>query len=491
MKTYHHLAGRCSSAFATGAFLVACGPIGSSPSALPSSGADATAGSSGDGGAETKPPSPITIDPTMTFQTMDGFGGADTYAPGGPITTAEGNLFFGMDGGIGLSLLRVGIDVNGAPMGGDAVYSDIKMAGSYGAKVWGAPWSPPGAYKDNGSEFNGGHLCAADGGGVADGGDGGDSCTGDDYQAWATQLAGFAATVYAQTQVQLYAISAQNEPDFPASYASCLYTAPEMVAFLDVLGPTLGALQPPVKLIAPEPEGWSDLWTGTAFGSAILADPTASGLVDIFATHDYGYKPIAPPSGVSQHIWETEVAGLMGKDPVISGPNVTIDNGLVVATWIANAITLGGASAWHHWWLVSQNSDDNEGLLFQPGTGPDGGAGAVDNPPKRLYTLGNFSRFVRPGYVRIGTSGSAPLDVSLVAFNNPADGTLVLVAINQSLNDAGLALTVGSGTMPSQFTPWVTSATENLAMQPAVTATAGTFTVTVPAQSVATFVSSP
>ena len=39
----------------------------------------------------------------------------------------------------------------------------------------------------------------------------------------------------------LYGVSAQNEPDFTASYASCLYTTEEMVAFLNVLGPKFQA----------------------------------------------------------------------------------------------------------------------------------------------------------------------------------------------------------------------------------------------------------
>jgi O-glycosyl hydrolase len=264
-----------------------------------------------------------------------------------------------------------------------------------------------------------------------------------------------------------------------------------MVKFIDVLGPKLHALNPPVKLIAAEPDVWSDLWTsGTAFGPAILEDPTTPNPVDIFATHDYAFAPSPPPSGVTQHIWETEVAGISGKGSLISGPNVTIDNGVEMATWIANAITIGGASAWHHWWLVSQSAQDNEGLLFQPGTGP-GDAGAVDNPPKRLFTLGNFSRFVRPGYVRIDVSGSLPIEVYLTAFVNPADGTLVVVAINQNTSDVSLPIGIGGTATPSQFTPWVTSATENLAQHPAVDVTGGSLTAALAAQTVTTFVSAP
>ena len=460
-----------------GAF-AACGPIGSSPSSLPAT-------SSG--------PAYLVVDPSTSYQTIDGFGGADTWAPGGPLSDDAAKLFFDLDAGIGLSLLRVGIEVNGTPMGGDAVYSDIKLAATYGVRVWGAPWSPPASDKDNANAVDGGDLCAAAGMGA---------CTGDAYDAWATILAQFATTVQAQTGVTLYGVSAQNEPDFVAQYySSCTYSGDQMVSFLNVLGPKLRALDAGVKLIAPEPDQWQELWSGRDYGTKILADPTANSLVDVLATHDYGFSPKPPPAGVTQPIWETEVAGLKNPNDlptVAAGPNVTIDNGLTVAQWVHDAITIGGASAWHYWWLVTQNSYDNEGLIFQPGKGPDAGPGGqpvgdVTSPPKRLYTVGNYSKFVRPGYKRIDVSGSVPASVLATAYQDPAKHTIAIVAINNDTKDATFQLSIAGGSGSNPFTPWVTSATDNLAMKPAIAldADAGAFTVTLPAESVTTLVGQP
>jgi glucuronoarabinoxylan endo-1,4-beta-xylanase len=255
-----------------------------------------------------------------------------------------------------------------------------------------------------------------------------------------------------------------------------------MVAFVKVLGPMLHALNPPVKLLAAEPASWGDLWTdGEKYGAAILADPAAAAAVDILATHDYyatdpakAFHPVAPPAGVSTPIWETEVSGVMLTSQ--AGPSSDIANGVAVAQWIYNALVTGGASAWHYWWLVS-NNDDNEGLLLV-----DGGT------TKRLRTVGNFSKFVRPGYQRIDVSGAVPSGVQVVAFTNPSDGTIVVVAINTNSSATPLPLAIAGTKTPAQLTPWVTSANSDLAQQTAVSLPSGSATLSLAAQSVTTFV---
>jgi glucuronoarabinoxylan endo-1,4-beta-xylanase len=402
----------------------------------------------------------VVVDPSIVFQTMNGFGAADVFAPGGALTTANAQLFFDPVNGIGLSILRIGIDVDGTPLGGASVYSDVQAAASYGAIVWAAPWSPPAAFKDNNNVNGGGHLLSTD------------------YDAWASVLAGFAATLKQNTGVDLYGVSAQNEPDFSAPYSSCLYSSQEMVDFVKVLGPKLAALTPPVRLLAAEPSNWMDLWGGTdAFGTAILADITASTAVGIIATHDYGFGPVAPPGGVPQPIWETEVSGVMGSPQ--AGPSSDIANGIVVAQWIASAIVTGGASAWHYWWLISANND-NEGLLLMGGV-----------TTKRLYTLGNFSKFVRPSYQRVGVSGAVPIGVQIVAFNGPTDRKIAIVVINAGTSAVSVSISIGGTASPNQVTPWVTSASDDLVAHSALKLTGARFSTTVEPQSVTTFVGGP
>ena len=51
---------------------------------------------------------------------------------------------------------------------------------------------------------------------------------------------------------------------------------------------------------------------------------------------------------------------------------------------------------------------------------------------KRLYTLGNFSKFVRPGFVRVGTSGG-PGGVYVSAYKDPVANTVATLAISNEV----------------------------------------------------------
>jgi len=104
--------------------------------------------------------------------------------------------------------------------------------------------------------------------------------------------------------------------------------------------------------------------------------------------------------------------------------------------------------------------------------------------------LGNYSRFVRPGYVRVSTTGTAPSGVLLSAYKNPADGTVAVVAINSNTSDTPVSVYV-SGSVPCTITPWVTSAADNLASKAPITVSNARFTATLAAQSVTTFVGTP
>lgn len=417
----------------------------------------------------------VTVDPGTVFQTIEGFGGSDAFAPTVKLTSAQAQLLYDPTTGIGLSMLRIGIDVNGSAgnpngyvMGGAGVYSDIELAAPLvpeGLKLWGTPWSPPAGDKSNDSLDNGGTLDTSA------------------YESWSTYLASVPAVIKAQTGVQMYAISAQNEPDFTATYASCLFDAGQMVSFVQVLGPMLSALNPPVYLIAAEPDAWSNTWGGSNYGNAILGNPTSSAAVNIIATHDYDHESSdtptrpSPPAGMTQTLWETEMSDLSSSNDVDMVD--TTGGGLRTAIWIYAALTTGGATAWHHWWLVSTSGA--QGLLVS----------GLSTPPKRYYTVGNFSKFVRPGYVRIDAGASAPSGVYVIAFENQANATTVIVAINTNTTSTTLPVFVTGSSWPATVTPYVTDENNNLAAGMPIALTGGNFTAALTAQSVTTFAGTP
>jgi glucuronoarabinoxylan endo-1,4-beta-xylanase len=249
-----------------------------------------------------------------------------------------------------------------------------------------------------------------------------------------------------------------------------------MDTFVGDLGPMLHGLTPPVKMLAAEPNAWDNLWAGDNYGNMLVKNEDTS--IDILATHDYSHasdtsptRP-APPAGVTQPIWETEMSNFGTND-------VTITSGLQVAVWVYAAITTGHASAWHYWWLINENTD-NEGLLNQ--------GGDTTNPPKRLYTLGNYSKFVRPGYVNVTVSG-APTGTLISAYKDPSSGKAVVVAINNNTSSTNVTFYLSGGSSIGSVTPNETSSTKTLTAGTPVTVTNSTFTASLDAQSVTTFVS--
>jgi glucuronoarabinoxylan endo-1,4-beta-xylanase len=421
-------------------------------------GATGTGGAPGSGGSTgpfvgTKTPGTaqsgdLTINPATTYQTMDGFGIADVWQGKSTSSADQRKLFWDPENGIGMTLLRIGIDENGKIMG-DAAFVEAPDVVKFGGKVWAAPWSPPASYKDNNNINNGGHLNTSS------------------YEAWATTLAAFPAYFKQNAGVDLWGLSAQNEPDFTASYRSCIFSASQMNAFLKVLGPKLHALNPPVKVIAAEPDVWSHLWSnGDKYGVAIEGDATVNALVDVHATHDYGSNVqsttrTAPPANVSHPIWQTEATYTAGAG---IGPALDFDR------CIYAAVTSGGTSGWVYWWTPE----------FLNG-------GSTSSPPKRVYAMGNFSKFVRPGYVRVGITG-APSSVQIVPFMSPADGTFAIVALNSGSSAVNVSFFVSGAGWPGTVTPYVTSASANLEAGTQVTVNAGRFSGSLAAQSITTFV---
>jgi glucuronoarabinoxylan endo-1,4-beta-xylanase len=394
----------------------------------------------------------VTVDPGKTYQVVDGFGEADVWQ--GSSSSAMQTLLWDPVNGIGLNLLRVGIDgTSGQPnIMGAAGYADgqacVKFSGS-ACKVWAAPWSPPAGDKDNDNVNNGGHLTASD------------------YASWAKVLAGFPAFYKKNGGVDLYAISAQNEPDFVASYQSCIFSSAQMVAWIDVLGPALAALSPPVKVLAAEPDNWGNIWGGDGYGPAIIADSMANSFVGPIATHDYGstsagtYARPAPPANNTHHVWETECT------PGDTGP-------ITIATMIYAAFATGNVNGWHYWWT--------EALVPN-----------ASSPPPQVYALGNFSKFVRPGYVRADVSGApkpsgtTPL---VVAFTNQPDGTVAIVVVNGG-GAQNISFFVAGTAWPASVTPYVTTTSSKLAAGSAISVSAGRFSASLAAQSVTTFVGKP
>jgi O-glycosyl hydrolase len=407
------------------------------------------------------PPSPLTATNTVNWndqrQRIDGFGASDAWSTS--MSTANANLFFSTNTGAGLSLLRCRIP----PDGTIPDVSIMQAAISRGASVWATPWTPPTVYKVGG---------ALDGGNFLSG-----SAT---NQAYANYLANYVATLKNSYGINLYAISVQNEPDFDTTgYESCIWTGTQIHDFVPYLAGSLTAYGvSSTKIMIPETMHWS---ADLSYFTVAMNDSAVATNVSIIANHNYdginsANTATAIPTQINSSytntaLWETEVCALQGSYS-------SIYNGVYWAGRIHDFLTVAQASAWHHWWFATGSGDaPNAGLLDYSGYAT-----------KRLYVMGNYSRFVRPNYYRIGVVTNQGL-AQVSAYKNTNSGAFAIVAINPNpTNSMNLTVNLNNFTNVGSVTPWITSSSLSLSNQSAMAVTNGAFTYTLPGPSVVTFV---
>jgi glucuronoarabinoxylan endo-1,4-beta-xylanase len=395
----------------------------------------------------------VTVSLSSLQQRISGFGVSSAWAGNFRDAQRDPDMLWSTTTGAGLTLHRIRIG------GGTTSETTIaKKAVEYGVKVWATPWEVNSADTDRAN-------CP-----------GNSSCTPPpkliNPQDWASRLVNFVHTMEA-AGVPIYAISAENEPDSNGMNGTTSFTATELADWIgNYLGPALATTN--TKVMAPETMNWYGF---PSYFTAIQNNSAAWQHVSIFASHAYGLGPSRTEPAIvnaGKEYWQTEVdTGKASDDP--TGDNIS--TALHTAQEMHNHLTLGNLNAWHYWWLWAGGTSG----LYDTDT---------NVWTKRLWVMGNFSRFVRPGYMRVSTSGSFPSGVLISAYTNQADGTVVVVAINQNGSATPVALFV-SGAAPCSVTPWVTSASDNLAARSPITVSNARFTATLDAKSVTTFVGKP
>jgi glucuronoarabinoxylan endo-1,4-beta-xylanase len=420
----------------------------------------------------------VNVDYTNTRQTVEGFGASatwvandlDAFSPAKQAQILE-LLYDTSKPGAGLSWVRVGsflCDYNPSPGVFDWNFWGIqsgmrwlqRVNASYGVnKYVVSTWSPPAWMKDNNSCINGGHVRSQF------------------YPNLAALKIQWLQNAKAQLGFEAQVESVQNEPDHRAGYDSCEWTTAEMNTFVvNHLKPALNSSGLISKLMAPEVSFYSNF--DNAWGFPLLNDANMRAAVNIVATHGYGRtdKFETPCASCTQHnkpIWQTEDSNLDGRY------NGSIDEGLTWSTEIFKSLNSGRFSAWFYWWVMTLQND-NQGLL---NVNPSTDSVVV---PKRLYVVGQFSRFIRPGSVMLGsTSSDATLRVTAV---RPATGNVTIVLANTGKTSHTVTVSLTGTNPPASVTPHRTSANENQAPLSPINISAGAFTITIPAKSIVTVV---
>jgi glucosylceramidase len=377
----------------------------------------------------------ITIQADQQFQTIDGFGFALTGGSAELLmrmtpsarSALLNELFQAEGNGIGVSYLRISI---GSSDMNDHVFSyddmpagetdvDLKnfslapdrsdlipalkeiLAIDPSMKILGSPWSPPPWMKTNDNSKGG-------------------SLKPEYYGVYAHYFVRYVEEMKA-AGIGLDTITVQNEPLNPKNNPSLAMFAEEEDRFIkDNLGPAFERAGITTKILVYDhnPDVLS-------YALSILKDPAASRYVDGSAFHLYGGE-VRALSAVhdavpQKNLYLTEQS--VTERPCSGGINIAepVSGVLIGATrnWAKNVIL----------WNLAADPDDGPHTIG--GCPVCRGAITLDGDRStRLvayYAVAHFSKFVRPGSVRLGSNDLEQL--ANVAFRTP-EGKIVLVASN-------------------------------------------------------------
>ncbi|HET9869709.1 MAG TPA: glycoside hydrolase, partial [bacterium] len=343
-----------------------------------------------------------TIDSTTTYQYIRGFGASSAWHES-TFSTQLATWFWdstGMTGnnpnGIGMSMLRCHIPYNNSTSatGGTGISDPgetavMKQAIDLGVtQVWVTEWTPPNAYKTNGAPYGSGDPVATTNNTFS--GAGTTPANGSDT-GYANYLVNYIQYVNAQLNsrgVKVLAVSPQNEPDWNPTYESAIWTAGKFDVFVGSLYSALQAASLNTKIMIPESFADNKSLAATAMDDAAIAPEVA-----VIGNHLYGLNGATPYSLAgagfthltNQENWETEMSDVSG-----AANDTSITSGLQIASWVQQCIVGASMNAYHAWWLYP-TGNTNEALI-----------GTDNLSTKKLWCLGNWSRFVRPGYYRMG-----------------------------------------------------------------------------------------
>jgi glucuronoarabinoxylan endo-1,4-beta-xylanase len=435
-------------------------------------------------------PAGIAINPR---QQIDGFGFSEAFHRAREIQLLPDkmqtdllNLMFSPNGGMGYSILRneIGEGPLGAGKTDGTVASIEPTPGEFNwtgdeDQIWlmneakkrgcttffSSAWSPPAWMKTNNNAWDGSLKTGM-------------------YQQYADYLAAYVLEYKKRYDLDIYAISPANEPGFipkDIHYASTKWTSGEMVKFLkENLIPTFKAKGVTAKIVIDEHNSWND-----AGINDILADSVCDKAIEIVAAHAYasdsapfvsfdlraGQFQTATQKG--KRIWETEVSA--------GDANITnMNDGVYWARLIHRHMIEDNVSAWLYWWGTAATKARSS-LISIDTTAKTYGLS------KRFFTIGHFSRFIRPGFHRVDAKPDPAPNTFFSAYINPNGKELVCVAINDDAVEHPLVIQTGTFVGTSCI-PVRTSNTETHARLPKIEPTNGQFIVTTTPLSVTTFV---
>ena len=383
----------------------------------------------------------IFVDPSKTFQTIVGIGGALTDASAETfyklpkerqqeILTA----YFDPKNGIGYSLGRTSIhscdfssdsytyvkdgdtNLDSFDISHDLRYripfikAALETAGRDNFTLFASPWSPPAWMKDNNDMLHGGELKP------------------EYYDCWARYFCKF-IRAYKEQGIPVWGVTVQNEPMAIQTWESCNFTAAQERDFVkNDLGPELRKHGLKKTKIMVWDHNRSFMYE---YASTILDDPVAAKYVWGVGFHWYVGDHFENVKRVKEAYPKTH---LLFTEGCVSNFDATLMSdwhwGETYAVSMVNDFN-NGAEGWTDWnVLLDTNGGPNHvgNFCFAP-IHADTKTGKLYYM-NSFYYIGQFSKFVRPGAKRIISSSSSD-NLLTTAFINP-DKNIAVIVLNVS-----------------------------------------------------------
>jgi len=423
----------------------------------------------------------VEINEDQTYQTIDGFGASDAWTLQNSTQWAESTVnqaaewLFSKENGIGLNIWRFNLGAGSCYQGDDAQINPftrtecflmpdgtwdfskqkaqvdfMKRAQKYGVNTFIAFLnSPPVYFTQNGLATNTGR-------------DGSFNLKADCYTKYADYIAKSIKGLKENHGININYVCPVNEPDghwnwYGPKQEGSPATNAEIAKITRVLDSVFTAENIDTKILVNESSDYramvsthqTDVDRGFAIQTLFGADSADNVLnlshVDkLIAGHGYwtntpldflrtmreNLRDTLQKFGV--RFWMTEQC-IMSNDEEIGGGggyDTTMKTALYVARCIHHDLVYANACSWQWWRAIGE--DYKDGLLEDFGQETAETGKLSDS--RLLWSLGNYSRFIQQGAVRISAGLSTPEDptgLMISSYKNP-DGSIVSVVINYS-----------------------------------------------------------